>query len=86
MPMTKREAMLKQLSTYQFAALDLQLYLDTHAGDGRATEQMQRYKQQARTLRQQYEKLYGPLTKSSDDDNQWSWINGPWPWESEGDN
>ena len=31
--MTDREALLKKISTYQFAALDLQLYLDTQKDD-----------------------------------------------------
>ena len=38
--MTKREALLKKLSTYQFAALDLQLFLDTHPNDENTIEKM----------------------------------------------
>ena len=37
--MTKREALIKKIATYQFAAHDLQLYLDTHPGDSATIEQ-----------------------------------------------
>ena len=31
--LTEREILLKKISTYEFAALDLQIYLDTHPHD-----------------------------------------------------
>lgn len=83
--MTKRETLLKKLSTYQFAALDLQLYLDSHPNDGDTIEKMNRFKEQAKELKKQYEQKYGPLTKSVTEGNNWSWIKAPWPWESEED-
>ena len=33
-------------------------------------------------LKAEYESTYGPLTKKSDM-NTWSWVNSPWPWETE---
>ena len=83
--MTAREALLKKISTYQFAALDLQLYLDTHPGDEDTIEKMNRFKAQARPLIAEYEEKYGPLSKRGDTGNTWSWIKAPWPWESEED-
>ncbi len=83
--MTKREALLKKISTYQFAALDLQLYLDTHPGDQDTIAQMNRYKKEAQPLIEQYEEKYGALTKQAEDGNSWEWIKAPWPWESEED-
>ncbi len=83
--MTKREALLKKLSTYQFAAHDLQLYLDSHPDDSETIEKMNRFKEQAQQLKAQYEQSYGPLTKRATDRNNWNWIKAPWPWESEED-
>lgn len=83
--MTKREAMLKQLSTYQFAALDLQLFLDTHPNDSYTIEKMNMYKEKALKLQKEYEAQFGPLYKSETDGNFWNWVNGPWPWETEED-
>ena len=39
----------------------------------------------ARPLIEQYEEQYGPLTKKVTDTNSWTWVKGPWPWESEDD-
>ena len=80
--MTKREAVLKKISTNQFAAHDMQLYLDTHPDDAATIEKMNGYKANAAELIAEYEKEFGPLTKKITDGNQWSWIKGPWPWES----
>ena len=81
--MTKREALLKKISTYQFAAQDLRLYLDTHPGDEAAAEQMQRYLKSAAPLIEQYESQYGALTPKDGAVNNRDWIKAPWPWECE---
>lgn len=76
---------MKKIATYQFAAHDLQLYLDTHPGDAATMEQMQRYEEMAAPLIRQYETQYGALTKRGEDGNNWDWIKAPWPWECEED-
>ena len=83
--MTKREMLLKKISTAQFAALDTQLFLDTHPGDTESVEKMRKYRNLAKPLIEEYEQKYGPLTKNGNDSNTWNWIKGPWPWESEED-
>lgn len=83
--MTKREALLKKISTRQFAAHDIQLYLDTHPDDSEAIEKMNSFKEQVKPLVEQYENQFGPLKKGEEDANNWRWIKGPWPWESEDD-
>jgi hypothetical protein len=30
---------------------------------------------------QSFESQFGPLTKKEIEENNWSWIKGPWPWE-----
>ena len=82
---TKREALIKKIATYQFAAQDLQLYLDTHPDDGATLRQMQRYQALAAPLMEEYEKQYGALMKRGEDGNNWAWIKAPWPWECEED-
>lgn len=79
---TKREALLKKLSTYQFAAHDLQLYLDTHPGDEETLKQMRKFQKTAQPLKEQYEKQYGALTKRNGEGNSWDWIKSPWPWDN----
>ena len=83
--MTEREILLKKISTYQFAALDLQLFLNTHANDKKTLEKTKEYKDMAKALVAEYEQKYGPLTKKMTSSNSWKWIKGPWPWENEED-
>ncbi len=83
--MTEREILLKKISTYQFAALDLQLFLDTHPHDSEMTAKMRSYKEKAQPLIEEYEKKFGPLTKAATSTNHWTWIKAPWPWETEED-
>lgn len=83
--MTEREILLKKISTYQFAALDLQLFLDTHPHDSEMTVKMRSYKEKAQPLIEEYEKKFGPLTKAATSTNHWTWIKAPWPWETEED-
>ena len=63
----------------------MQIYLDTHPNDRAALEKAEKYKAMARPLIEQYEEQYGPLTKKVTDTNSWTWVKGPWPWESEDD-
>ena len=72
--LTEREILLKKISTYEFAALDLQIYLDTHPHDTAMIQKMNGFKEK-----------FGPLKKSMTSTNMWSWIKGPWPWENEED-
>lgn len=54
--MTEREILLKKISTYQFAMLDLQLFLNTHPGDSETAEQVETYRAMLKPLVDEYEK------------------------------
>lgn len=84
--MTEREILLRKISTYQFAALDLQLFLDTHPNDRKTLDKMREYRKLAEPLIAEYEEKFGPLTKNMTSSNNWRWIKAPWPWESEENN
>ena len=79
--MTKREALLKQISTYQFAALDLQLYLDTHPNDAAAKRRLSDSEHKSGQLRAEYEAKYGPIVFRDTPDTRMKWIKNPWPWD-----
>ena len=37
----------------------------------------------AKKLKYEYEKMFGPLTPSVNNNTEtWEWIKGPWPWEN----
>lgn len=79
--MNDRKKLLNRLSSTQFAAWELHMYLDTHPCDRTANEMFRKYVDEAQMLRREYEKKYGPLTVPSS--NEADWLNDPWPWENE---
>jgi len=81
--MSDRELMLKKISELQFAALDLNLYLDTHPKCKKALALYKKYFLAAKQLIAEYERRYGPLVGASVNDNTetWKWVNDPWPWD-----
>ena len=82
--MSDRERLLKKLSGAQFAALEMQLYIDTHKNDTTALKSMQEYLKVAAECRREYEERFGPLTaRDLYGDTDFTWLNAPWPWEHE---
>ena len=66
-----------------FVLKELNLFLDTHPCHQAALEKFQRYENRAKELKCQYEKMFGPLTPSVNDNlTSWEWIQSPWPWEN----
>jgi len=71
-----RKSLLNKIRELEFAAVDLNLYLDNFPNNRDAL---------LLSLKKEYEDNYGMLTNfgSSTSKYPWSWINDPWPWESE---
>lgn len=78
-----RNAMLNEIMQLDFRLKDLQLFLDTHPNEQRAIDEFNMSANKANLMRENYEKLYGPLNVMNKDNNTapWKWIDGPWPWE-----
>ena len=72
-----------QASAEQFAAHDMQLYLDTHPNDAKAKEMYNNYRKNYSISKKRYEDSFGPITADSSPDASWDWIKNPWPWEME---
>jgi spore coat protein JB len=79
--MEAQEKMLKDLMALDFMAIDLNLYLNTHPYDGRALMIFINTVQRSNMVRDNYERMYGPITASASNSWPWPWINSPWPWE-----
>ena len=74
-----------KLMAIDFAAHDLSLYLDTHAGDAEAFAAYQDLLRLAEEGAQRYAKLYGPITKRDLlNAETYTWLKSPWPWEYRG--
>ena len=76
---------LAELMAIQFAAHDLSLYLDTHAGDREAFETYKDLLKLCKEAHARYAKLAGPIVKSDlANESRFNWLKGPWPWEYPG--
>ena len=81
--MNEREMALKKIGMLKFALVDIDLFLDTHPGDTEVLRLRDEYERQLRPLEETFEKKFGPLTKSENDTNTWTWVKDPWPWDTE---
>ena len=79
-----REEMLKKIKCYQFAVIEIALYLDTHPEDEKALCLHRKYTNELKNLRDKYQKVYGPLTIDYPC-KKWRWLEEPWPWEGGND-
>lgn len=78
--MTERERLLRRIASYDFAVVELHIYLDTHPNDQSAKAKLDEYLAKSETLRDEYTKNFGPLR--ANDVNSWGWISNPWPWDN----
>lgn len=77
--MENRCKLLRELSSTQFAAFEMHLYLDTHKCDKKAMEMYRKYNERAKALAAEYEEKFGPLTHEAGSGE--AWVMDPWPWE-----
>ena len=82
---SEKERLTVELAAASFAAIEAQLYLDTHPNDRAALEYHAQYAGIADRLREKYGKAYGPLfAHESGGEDCWEWTQTPWPWVIEG--
>ena len=83
--MSQQAKMLREIMSYEFTAVDLNLYLDTHPTDMRALAEYNHVTHMLHTLKCAYEQCFGPLTNYGTEPAQypWRWIDEPWPWQIE---
>lgn len=73
---------LHELQTLGFALVELGQYLDTHCDDEEAFQLFRSYGELYRKGKEEYEKMYGPLTLAgAAEGDQYCWMQDPWPWE-----
>lgn len=78
-----KRKLLREIQEADFVLKELNLFLNTHPHHRAALEKFQKYEQISARLKAEYEKLYGPLTPSVNNNlDSWEWILGPWPWEN----
>ncbi len=78
-----KAAMKKKIHAYDFAILELGLYLDTHTWDRRALRKRQMLQAERKAAVAAYEEKFGPYIVNWNQvkGDHWAWVNDPWPWE-----
>ncbi len=79
--MTDKQILTRKIASYDFAVVELNLYLDTHPSDREAHRRLEDYESKSRILREKYEEKYGPIIFRDSADNRMKWIKNPWPWD-----
>ena len=81
----KKDELLYKLQMYTFALKDLNLYLDVHPTDDNILNEYHKIRIKLLEVKNEYETKYGPLcSQDVDDNNNWNYINNPWPWDKGG--
>ena len=81
--MDNRTTILQRIKAYDFAIVDMNLYLDTHPDDHQAIQLFNLYKEKRCQLIAEYEAIFGPYINTVKDvqGDTFTWINNPWPWD-----
>ena len=73
---------LGEVMALDFAAHELALYLDTHCSDEEAFGLYKNVLSLAKTAKEKYVKLYGPLMDADlINAHSYTWLKNPWPWD-----
>ncbi len=74
---------MKRLMAVDFALCETILFLDTHPTNRKAKSYYDKLKKQRQTLAEQLKKEGKALTATDVEGDTWTWINTPWPWQTE---
>ena len=80
----EREKMLARIMESSFAITDYVLYLDVHPEDQDILNKYREETKKLEMLKNDYEKMYGPLCNTNGNYESYKWIESPWPWEKDG--
>lgn len=81
--LSEREKMLMAVQAYEFALVEVGLFLDTHPDDHTALAYFKQYRDLKHKAVSDYTRIYGPISMDHMDNDlsSWKWIDNPWPWE-----
>ena len=74
---------LRKIQEIEFAAVELNLFLDNNPCDMKALADFNCIAQQLSIAKMKYEMEFGPLINFgfSQSKAPWQWVDEPWPWE-----
>lgn len=84
--MDKKQALLRRIWAYDFALLELNLYLDTHPDCQQGLAALEKIRNDRAAAVREYERQYGDYVVTVNDvkpSRRFTWVDNPWPWENE---
>ena len=78
-----RSKLLKTIQQLSFAVHETVLFLDTHPSCKAAVSYYEKQNSALKEAVALYEANYAPLTENSVTGDEWTWAEGPWPWQYE---
>jgi spore coat protein JB len=76
------ETPMTEMMAIDFVVDELELYLDTHAGDREAFALYQTMLTMQKEARERLVRLCGPIQQTDQlGMDRYVWLNSPWPWE-----
>ena len=85
MDQMNKDALLEKIQALAFAKTETELFLDSHPNDMLALDYFHKTLDALLAATAEYEARFGPLTTQGASRERWNWIDGPWPWQREGD-
>ena len=84
--MDDRKVLLNRVRICRFVLQEIALFLDTNPDNQEALDCYKKYLEMEKAATEMYVKKYGPLRQTDfAGGNRWTWVDGPWPWELEGE-
>lgn len=82
--MLDRSCLLRDIQELEFAALDLNLYLDNHPDCERAIFDYNLLYRELQKKKRMFEMNFGPLSNFGTAPSKcpFEWVDEPWPWEN----
>ena len=77
------KSMQKRLQKISFTLVELVLYLDAYPNCEKAKKYYKELSDERDMLTNALSKAGMPMSSMDVQGNEWTWINGPWPWEYE---
>lgn len=81
----KKEALMDRIRELSFAKTEAELFLDGAPNNKLALDYFHKTLDALIAATEEYEANYGPITTAGVSRERWNWIDGPWPWQREGD-
>jgi spore coat protein JB len=82
---TSKEELMQKIRELSFVKTELELFLDAAPNNKLALDQFHKTLDALIAAKEEYEANYGPITTEGVSRDRWNWIDGPWPWQREGE-